>query len=150
MDDIETLWALQEIRTLKARCVRCMDEKDWAGYAACHAPDAVSSTFQTQLGAPGPITGAQAIAESLKAAIQDRTPVHHAHEPEIEFTSDSTASGIWPVEYMRFWDEDGQPHWGQGYGHYRETYGKVGGRWLITSRALPNIKVGEGPALPAP
>jgi len=45
MDEAERLWAIQEIRRLKARRVRCMDEKDWPGYAACHTPDAVSYTF---------------------------------------------------------------------------------------------------------
>jgi hypothetical protein len=147
MDDLAILMARHEIRMLKARCVRAMDEKDWAGYAACHTPDAVSLTFQTQLGAPGPVRGGEAIAAALKAAIKDRTPIHHAHEPEIAVTSETTAEGIWPVEYMRFWDEDGAAQWGQGYGWYRETYAKVDGRWLIASRALPNIRLGEGPAL---
>lgn len=144
MGDLEKLMALEEIRTLKARRVRCMDEKDWAGYAACHAPDAISYTFQAEGRAEQPIVGAQAIADLLARVLNDRTTVHHIHAPEIELTSDDTATGIWPMEDMLFWEEGGESHWLHGYGHYRETYAKLDGRWLIKTRALTRIRVDTG------
>jgi hypothetical protein len=145
MGDLEKLLAIEEIRKLKARRVRCMDEKDWAGYAACHTPNAVSYTFQSEnTGADAPIVGNHAIAERLKAQLTGRTTVHHIHAPEIELTSETTARAIWPMEDMLWWEEDGRQVWLHGYGHYRETYEKVGGEWLIASRALSRIRVDRG------
>jgi hypothetical protein len=147
MDALEKLLAISEIRQLKARRVRCMDEKDWAGYAACHTPDAISYTFQTTGHEDRPIVGAQAIAESLKRILDGenkRTTAHQIHEPEIEFTSDTTAKSIWPMEDMLWWEENGVKKWRHGYGHYRQTYEKVDGRWLIKSRALTRIRVDDG------
>jgi len=145
MDALQTLLAIEEIRQLKARRVRCMDEKDWAGYAACHTPDAVSYTFQSEnTGATAPIVGAEAIAERLKAQLTGRTTCHQIHAPEIDLASETTATGIWPMEDMLWWEEGGQKHWIHGYGHYRETYEKRDGRWLIKSRALSRIRVDRG------
>ena len=147
MEPLEKLLAIAEIRALKARRVRCMDEKDWPGYAACHAPDAISYTFQAHGWEDRPIVGPQAIAESLRTILDGkikRTTAHQIHEPEIEITSPETASGIWPMEDMLWWEEDGVKRWRHGYGHYRETYAKVDGRWLIKSRALSRIRVDDG------
>ena len=41
MDAVERLAAIEDIRRLKARYFRCVDEKDWAQLAALFAPDAV-------------------------------------------------------------------------------------------------------------
>lgn len=147
MDTLEKLAAITEIRQLKARRVRCMDEKDWAGYAACHSPNAVSYTFQTTGNADKPIVGPQAIADSLRKILDGdikKTTAHQIHEPEIELTSDTTAKSIWPMEDMLWWTENGVPHWRHGYGHYRQTYEKVDGKWLIASRALTRIRVDHG------
>jgi hypothetical protein len=147
MDPLEKLLAIAEIRQLKARRVRTMDEKDWAGYAACHAPDAVSYTFQSNGHEDRPIVGPEAIAASLKKILDGdikKTTAHQIHEPEIEFTSDTTAKSIWPMEDMLWWTENGVEKWIHGYGHYRQTYEKVDGRWLIKSRALTRIRVDTG------
>ena len=145
MGDLEKLLAIEEIRKLKARRVRSMDEKDWAGYAACHTPDAVSYTFQSEnTGADSPIVGAEAIAERLKQQLTGRTTAHHVHAPEIELTSAATATGVWPMEDMLWWEEGGKTLWLHGYGHYRETYEKRDGQWLIKSRALSRIRVDRG------
>ena len=148
MDGLEKLKAIAAIRELKARRVRCMDEKDWAGYAACHTPDAVSYTFQSQGWEDKPIVGPQAIADTLRNILDGknkRTTAHQIHEPEIEITSETTASSIWPMEDMLWWQDDaGVKHWRHGYGHYRQTYEKVNGEWLIKSRALTRIRVDDG------
>ena len=145
MGDLEKLLAIEEIRKLKARRVRSMDEKDWAGYAACHTPNAVSYTFQSEnTGADAPIVGNEVIAERLKKQLTGRTTVHHVHAPEIELTSETTAKAIWPMEDMLWWEEGGKQLWLHGYGHYRETYEKLNGQWLIASRALSRIRVDRG------
>jgi hypothetical protein len=145
MDPVQKLMAIEQIRQLKARSIRCMDEKDGAGYAACHAPDAVSHTFQSEkAGADRPVVGGADIAGRLMERLVGRTTVHHVHEPEIELTSDTTAMAIWPMESMRWWAENGTRMWFHGYGHYRETYIKLNGQWLVQSRALTRIKTDQG------
>jgi uncharacterized protein (TIGR02246 family) len=144
MGTLQTLVALEEIRQLKARRVRCMDEKDWPGYAACHTPDAVTTTFLAGAGDAAPTVGAEAIAARLADFLKGRTTAHQIHAPEIDLTSDTTATGIWPMEDMLWWEEGGQKRWMHGYGHYRETYEKRDGRWLIKTRALTRLKLDEG------
>ncbi|MCH2169938.1 nuclear transport factor 2 family protein [Myxococcota bacterium] len=144
MNDMEKLVAIQEIRRLKARRVRSMDLKDWPGYAACHTDDAVTTTFQSEVGDTDPVVGGEAIAARLARQLEGRTTAHHVHEPEIEITSPTTASGIWPMEDMLWWAEAGTDHWIHGYGHYHETYQRVEGQWLIKSRRLSRIRVDRG------
>ncbi len=148
MTDVEKLVAVEEIRRLKARRVRSMDEKDWAGYADCHTADATTYTFQSEVGDAAPVTGGEAIARRLASQLEGRTTVHHVHAPEIEVTSATTATGIWPMEDMLWWEEAGEPHWLHGYGHYHETYEKIDGRWLISSRRLSRIRVDRGTGAP--
>ena len=47
MDDLERLVAIEEIKQLKARYFRCMDTKDWEGFAEVFAPDAVEAIRST-------------------------------------------------------------------------------------------------------
>jgi hypothetical protein len=153
MTDLEKLLAIEAIKELKARRVRCMDEKDWPGYAACHTKDAVSYTFQdndtfNDSGiVQGPVVGGEAIAEALAGYLDGknkRATVHQIHVPEIEITSATTAEAIWPMEDVLWWEVDDVSHWLHGYGHYRETYAKVDGEWLIATRRLSRIRTDTG------
>ena len=144
MNDLEKLVAIAEIRRLKARRVRSMDLKDWPGYAACHTSDAVTTTFQSEVGDTDPVVGGEAIAARLARQLEGRTTAHHLHEPEIEITSSTTAKGVWPMEDMLWWSEEDADHWLHGYGHYHETYQKIDDEWLIKSRSLSRIRVDRG------
>jgi hypothetical protein len=68
--------------------------------------------------------------------MENLTTMHHSHTPEIEFETATRARGTWAMEGMSFWQQDGQEHWFQAFGHYFESYEKREGRWLFTSRAL--------------
>lgn len=144
MNDLEKLVAITEIRRLKARRVRSMDMKDWKGYAACHTVDAVTTTFQSEVGDVDPVVGGEAIARRLERELEGRSTAHQIHEPEIEITSRTTATGIWPMEDMLWWNAGGSDHWLHGYGHYHETYEQVDGQWLIKTRSLSRIRVDRG------
>src|SRR5579883_1903681 len=98
MTDIERLLAIEEIKQLKARYFRCMDTKDWVGFAEVFAPDAVMDMSgemrdRTTPG-DGVTRGNQAIAEFVRGAVGGVQTVHHGHMPEIEVTSPTTARGI--------------------------------------------------------
>ena len=53
--------------------------------------------------------------------------MHHGHMPEIELTSDTTATGIWAMEDHLWWPEGSALQHLHGYGHYHETYVKLAG-----------------------
>jgi uncharacterized protein (TIGR02246 family) len=138
VDTLACLEAIEEIKALKARYFRCMDTKDWDGFAEQFAPDA--SMDMTSEGA-GITSGNRDIAAFVEGAVGDVTTVHHGHTPEIEILSDTTARGIWAMEDVLRWP-DGAPITAMhGYGHYHETYEKIDGRWLIASTRLTRLRV---------
>ncbi len=140
MDDREA------IRELKARYFRAMDTKDWSGLRRVFTDDVVVDTTASGGSA---ITGAKQFLVFLREAIGDVMTVHHGHTPEIELTSPTTATGIWAMEDMLRWPDGSEMH---GYGHYHETYEKVGGDWHIKTSTLTRLRMDlTGPAgAPAP
>lgn len=140
-DTLEKLLAIEEIRLLKARRCRAVDDKDWELYRQCHTPDAKSFALGS---ASDPIVGRDAMTESLKVALAGKTTVHHVHTPEITVHSPVTAEGMWAMEDMLWWQEHGVEQWTHGYGRYFETYEKLDGQWLIASRRLVRSRVDTG------
>ena len=141
MKDTDKLLALEDIKALKARYFRCVDTKDWEGFKAVFAPDAL---FDISQDVPGCIlTGPHKIAEAASVPLMGCVSVHHGHCPEIELTSDATARGIWAMEDMLRWsDEANSPIKGlHGYGHYHETYTKLDGVWRIQTMKLTRLRV---------
>ena len=128
---LEKLRALEEISLLKARRDRAADTKDWDLYLSLHAPDHVSEN-----GDYGRWTTAAEMIVNVQKSMEHLTTLHHSHTPEIEFETATRAKGIWAMEGMSFWQQDGQQHWFQAFGHYFESYEKRDGCWLFTSRAL--------------
>ena len=136
-DDIEA------IRRLKARYFRCLDTKDWAQLETVFAPDVEID----MRGEGGAVTHRAAeFVASLEAVLGPATTVHHGHMPEIELTSPDTATGIWAMEDELWWPAGSPVRYVHGYGHYHETYGRIGdagGRtgegWRITTMRLSRL-----------
>jgi uncharacterized protein (TIGR02246 family) len=127
VDDIEA------IRQLKARYFRTMDTKDWAAMRQVFTDDVVIDTSE----AGGErIEGADAFMAFLQDAIGAAVTVHHGHMPEIDVTSDTTATGIWALNDIIIWPTGMRL---DGYGHYHETYRKVGDEWRIASSRLTRL-----------
>lgn len=146
MTDTERLLAIEAIHQLKARYCRFVDTKDWPGYQSLFADDA---HFDISSDLPGGVlTGSDKIVATVSASLPGVVSVHHVHGPEIEFTSDTTATGIWAMEDMLRWGPEtttpGQAL--HGYGHYHETYRKVAGRWVIQTMKLTRLRVDFTPA----
>ncbi|HZP27656.1 MAG TPA: nuclear transport factor 2 family protein [Acidimicrobiia bacterium] len=145
MDDLTRLAAIEEIKQLKARYFRTMDTKDWDGFAAVFAPDAVMDmSGEMRDGTTegeGITRGNTEIAAFVRGAVHPVETVHHGHMPEIEITSPTTARGIWAMEDMLRWPAGSPIRSMHGYGHYHETYEKVGGRWLIKTITLTRLRV---------
>ena len=63
--------------------------------------------------------------------------MHQGHHPEIELTSDTTATGIWEAEaYLIDLKENTSLH---EVTFYQDEYVKVNGRWLIKSTGYTNV-----------
>lgn len=151
MDIIEKLAAIVEIRDLKAKYFRAIDEKDETLLLTVLADDVEldyrGSTTDPATGigiAPEAtdviLRGGAACAPLLVQALQGVISVHHASEPEIEITDAENARAIWPmVDRLIF---PGGPFREMiGYGHYRETYVKESGRWRIRTLRLTRLRL---------
>jgi hypothetical protein len=141
ISDLERLTAIEEIKQLKARYFRCMDTKDWAGFAEQFSPNAAMDVSGEMGGGDGLIRGRDEIAGFVRRAIDDVTTVHHGHMPEITILSDTTASGIWAMEDTLRWPDAAPIRTLHGYGHYHETYENIDGRWHIASTKLTRLRV---------
>jgi hypothetical protein len=145
MDALVRLNAIEDIKQLKARYFRCMDTKDWDGFADVFAPDAVmdmTEEMRDQQTTADPVTrGNREIAAFVRAAVDPVTTVHHGHMPEIDLTSNTTATGIWAMEDKLRWPEGSPIKAMHGYGHYHETYERVGKEWKIKTLMLTRLRV---------
>ena len=82
------------------------------------------------------VEGADAFMTFLQGAIGEAITVHQGHMPEIDLTSDSTATGIWALNDIVIWPNGMRL---DGYGHYHESYVKAGGEWRIQSSKLTRL-----------
>ncbi len=127
MDDIEA------IKQLKARYFRTMDTKDWDGMRRVFTDDVVMDTSE----AGGEVQrGADDFVAFLRETLGDVITVHQGHMPEIELTSDSTATGVWALNDILIWPTGMRL---DGYGHYHETYEKTVDGWKIASSKLTRL-----------
>ncbi|MBV8463716.1 MAG: nuclear transport factor 2 family protein [Acidimicrobiales bacterium] len=128
---------------LKARYFRTMDTKDWDGMRAVFTDDVVMDL--TEAGG-GVMAGADAFLAFLEETLDGAVTVHHGHMPEIELTSDVTATGIWALNDVVIWPNGMRL---DGYGHYHETYEKTAEGWRISSSKLTrlhaDLRVPEAP-----
>jgi uncharacterized protein (TIGR02246 family) len=127
MDDLEA------IRQLKARYFRTMDTKDWDGMRQVFTADVVMDTTES---GGGLVTGADEFLAFLREALDGATTVHQGHTPEIELTSETTATGIWALNDIVIWPNGMRL---DGYGHYHETYVKGPDGWRIASSKLTRL-----------
>lgn len=77
----------------------------------------------------------------LAGALNGLVTVHQGHQSEIEITGDDSATGIWAFS-DRFFMPPGAPFQRLvGYGHYHDTYEKVGGRWYLKTTRITRLRV---------
>jgi hypothetical protein len=136
MVDAGDLVDIEVLKQLKARYCRLLDAKDWQAWREIFTDDFVSDTSK----AGGKvIRGADDFVaftrDNLKKPSQ--ATAHQVHAPELELTSPTTARGIWALEdVVRLAPGINL----RGYGHYHETYEKVGDHWLIKSSTLTRVR----------
>ena len=123
------LQEIEAIKRLKHRYMRCIDEKRWEELEDCFTEDATVSYS----GSRYEFEGRDAIMKFLVDSM-DRDSFlssHRVGQPEIDITSETTATGIWALE-----DTVIDTHFEitlRGAAFYRDEYVKIGGRWKIRS-----------------
>jgi len=144
VDTIDHIIAIEQIKQLKARYFRLMDTRDWDGFAAVFAADAVfdlsevNSVFNPVTRRWHPafdgknvFTGREAILAMVRAALDGMISVHHGCMPEIEITGETTARGIWAMRDTIYNAPGSREFYMEGYGHYHEQYVRSGAGWVI-------------------
>ncbi len=126
---------LEAIKQLKARYFRLMDTKDWDAFGDVFTEDC--TMVNGPAGQP-PVEGRDAIVAYVRGSIEKVVTVHHGHMPEITFTGDDTADGIWAMsDQLR-----GDGFELDGWGHYHECYRRCDdGRWRIAATRLSRLRV---------
>lgn len=141
MTDTERLMALEEIKQVKARYFRCMDTKDWAAFEAVFASDATADYSSEGDSKEWSASGAANIVALVRKIVDRAITVHHGHMAEVEVLSPTTARGIFAMEDLIWWPEGSRRKTLHGWGHYHESYVKIGGKWLIKTLKLTRLRV---------
>ena len=150
MNDVERVSAIERIRQLKARYFRGVDCCDGELVKAVLAVDCVLNYMGC---CTDPKSGRDFIP-AMNVILRGRhswhsdglssigiVSVHQGHNFEIEFTSDTAAKGIWSMTDRLFFPPGGEFSLMTGYGHYHETYEKVGDDWKIKTTHITRIRV---------
>ena len=138
MNEIDRLAAIEEIKLLRARFARCMDTKQWV---AMH--DTISNDCVFDARMEGVVDdlwiGAEDIVANIRRTLETAVSVHHAHMPEIEITSSTTAKAIWAMQDFLKFPGDLEL---VGSGHYHEGYEKqADGKWRLKTYKLTRLRV---------
>jgi uncharacterized protein (TIGR02246 family) len=138
-DLVRRLAAIEDIKRLKARYFRCMDQKDWDAWAQVFATDAVMEIPEVDR----VLNGRDAIVGFVSRVLASARTVHQGHMPEIELTGAEAATGIWAMfDYVELpASESGERSGFQGYGHYTEEYVREDGAWRIARTRLTRLRV---------
>lgn len=134
---------VEAIKQLKARYFRFIDTKDWVQFRDLftedcrhHLPQESAVPFMTN----------DEYFVSIETMLTPGVTTHHGHMPEISFTSDDEAEGIWSMfDYVQTELPTG-PVSVMGYGYYFETYRKCpDGTWRISSKRNERIRLDAVP-----
>jgi hypothetical protein len=129
------LQELEAIKRLKYRYVRSLDLKLWDELGACLTEDCRSAYGDGHFS----FDGRAAILGFLKDALgpTTRLTAHRVHQPEIELTSPTTATGVWALDDVVIETEAKLTIRGAAF--YYDEYVKVGGEWKIAKTGYKRI-----------
>jgi hypothetical protein len=145
VDKIDKLWAIEEIKQLKARYFRFADTRQHDGFLDVFTDDIHWVLYdRNNVDVLKEINGKQEYRKWLDAINEVRMAgrsVHHGHMPEIEITDENNARGIWAM--MDYLENPGMSHY-IGYGHYHEQYRRCDdGKWRIANVEVTRLRVDD-------
>jgi hypothetical protein len=127
MTFVEKMEEIEAIKQLKYRYIRAIDQKLWDVMESCFTPDATSSYSGGKYAFDGRDAIMKFLTESMSRA--SFLSSHRVHQPEIELTSPTAATGIWALEDYVIDEQHGITIHGAAF--YKDRYVKVGGEWKI-------------------
>jgi uncharacterized protein len=139
----EQLNDIEDIKQLKARYCRLIDQKKWSELESDFVTDAAIEIA----GAPGGaddtqrFTSAHEFVDALRKLMAPLTSVHQVHAPEIEVLDEQNARGTWTISDRLVFPAGSPLKILHGWGIYHETYQKQSGRWQIASVRLERLLV---------
>ena len=136
---LDLLIAVVELKMLQSRRARAVDIQDWELYRSCHADDFTSFTLAD------PTQGIDRVIEGMKETLRGVRSAHHVMLPEFSFETETRATGIWVLHDRLWWNQDGEEHWFEGWGHYNDGYEIRNGQWLFTSRRITRSRIEHSP-----
>ncbi|SNS78937.1 nuclear transport factor 2 family protein [Actinomadura mexicana] len=123
------LVALEEIRRLKYRYLRCVDLKLWDEFADVFTEDAVAEYDTPVLGRTLRLEGRDAIVEYMRSNLgPDKISAHTAGCPEIDLDGDR-ATGIWSLDDTIILPGDRLLIRGAAF--YHDVYRRDGDGWRV-------------------
>jgi len=145
MSDIESIKAQLEICRIKARQMRMVDSKDWAGYAATLTADFVLDLTQ---GVPMPIiNGRDAAVDALQQALATAVTIHHAHAPEFEVKGDEV-NVSWAIQDRLILGPD-QPSY-LNFAQHHDRWVRQAGQWKLAVHRRVLVHTDTYPPAAAP
>ena len=126
---------IQAIKRLKYKYFRTLDYKQWDEMAECFAEDATTSYHDGEYQQKG----IYAIMKFLQRGLAQYHffGFHQGHNPEIEITSNTTATGIWALHNYMI---DTKENRGLLIGaFYYDEYVKANGEWKMKSTGYERI-----------
>ena len=157
MSTVDRLLAIEDIRQLPYRYVRCINQRDWDCWTSLFGPD--SDYWNSKLGV---VKGPSGMYQHLVATGMTSDRVHSEFVilggPEIELLSPTTARGVFQEEYT-FSSVGKDPNAPPGevvsdgqetrfFGIYYQTYGKIDGKWKIKSNIHIDLRSDKAPLSP--
>ncbi len=138
---LTTFEEVEQIKQVKARYFRLMDQKRWDEWREVFTEDVTAVYHGVPSSRPSDdltklqCNGRTELVGTISGFLSKGISIHHGHMPEIEMTSPTTARGIWAmIDYLRM------PQFTlKGYGHYEEDYVKENGKWKIKTILLTRL-----------
>jgi len=130
---IRALEDLEAIKRLKYKYFYHIDKGLWDEIGDCFAEDGAADYVES-----GVIQGKAAITKFFKENVAPAYSmcVHQGHNPEIELTSDTRATGVWELEAFMVTAETNTGLWIAIF--YEDEYAKEKGEWKITrTKGIP-------------
>lgn len=123
------LQEIEAIKRLKYKYLRCVDLHLWDELRGCLTEDARSAYGDGKYA----FDGREQIMKFLIAAMDRPTFItsHTCHQPEIDLTSPTTATGTWALHDVCIDLDAGTTLRGSAF--YHDEYVKVNGAWKIKS-----------------
>ncbi len=152
MDRLQRLLDIEALRALRAAYFHRLDHKLWDDWIGLFTEDAVLKVdlHEGWLSAGAPpfriYEGAKVIVDFVSNRLRHARTVHHGHTHEFTFLSDDEATGLWAMEDIVDYGDEGLVH---GFGYYRDTYRRVGEDWKFSSVHLTRLRLDLTPPVSA-